>query len=190
MKSGAGTAGEKSDRDLSQRRRKEGEPDDRIFDTSFDPDRPDNRERQMSRHCPISSRRSDAYTDRIEALFTALTVAAFLATCTFVLPLLLAADFVLRLLTHNRHGLFRPLSERCRKLLNLPRRPVDDAPKRFARLLGAILSINLVLLYTMQMHSVAVILASLFMAFALLEALFDFCIGCRIYTLAIRTVKR
>ncbi|WP_456403596.1 DUF4395 domain-containing protein [Hydrogenimonas sp.] len=137
----------------------------------------------MARSCPVSHRRTDATIERIEAFLTALTVAAFIATCTFVMPLLLAVDFALKLLTHNRLGLFRPLSRGCREILRLPSRPVDDAPKRFARILGAAMSLNLILLYFFQLHTPAVILASLFIAFALLEALFDYCIGCRIYTI-------
>ncbi|WP_200762373.1 DUF4395 domain-containing protein [Nitrosophilus alvini] len=136
----------------------------------------------MAKCCPISQRRTDSYLERIEAFITAAIVTIFVMTCSFVMPLLLAIDFLLKLATQNRYGIFRPLSKKCKEVLKLPQKSVDDAPKKFARVLGMIMSFNLVVLYIFNLHIPAVILSCIFITFALLEAFFDYCIGCKIYT--------
>ena len=136
----------------------------------------------MTECCPISQKRTDSYLERIEAFITAAVVATFVMTCSFAMPLILAIDFLLKLATQNRYGIFRPLSKKCKEIFKLPQKSVDDAPKKFARLLGMLISFNLVVLYMLNLHIPAVILSCIFITFALLEAFFDYCVGCKIYT--------
>ncbi len=131
--------------------------------------------------CPISQNRTDSYLERIEAFFTALIVAVFIITCSFIFPLILLLDYILKLSTKNRSGLFKPVAKKCKDFLNLPRKDVDEAPKKFAKILGTIISFNLIILYIFQLHTPAVIISLIFITFALLEAFFDFCVGCKIY---------
>ncbi len=133
--------------------------------------------------CPISENRSDLYIDRIEAFIAAAGVAFFAATCTIVAPVVLMADYFVKIATKNRSGLFRPLSIICKKMLGLGEKRVDDAPKRFARVLGALMMANLTILYILELHPAAVLLSLVFITFAMLEALYGFCVGCRLYTL-------
>ncbi len=133
-------------------------------------------------HCPISDVRSDLYLDRIEAFIAAGGIAFFAMTCTLVAPLLLMLDYLLKIATKNRAGLLRPISLYCKRVLGLEDKWVDDAPKRFARVLGAVMMANLTIFYFLGLHSAAVILSAVFISFALLEAFFCFCIGCRLYT--------
>ena len=136
----------------------------------------------MAKCCPISHIKADSYQERIEAFITASAVAGFVISCSFVMPLILVADFLLKLSSKNRYGIFKPVSKKCKELFNLPQKSVDDAPKKFARILGMIMSLNLIILYFFDLHEPAVILSIIFITFALLDAFFDFCIGCKIYT--------
>ena len=140
----------------------------------------------MAKACPISQRRTDSYLERVEAFITACVVTLFIMSCTFVVPLLLVLDYLLKIFSSNRYGLFRPFSKRVKNALMLPCKDVDDAPKAFARVLGAFMSINLIVLYFLGLHIPAVILSVVFITFALLEAFFDFCVGCKIYALCKR----
>lgn len=137
----------------------------------------------MPKCCPISYRKADPYQERIEAFFTAVAVAGFILSCSLVMPLILITDFFLKLSSKNRYSLFRPASRLCKHLFNLPQQSVDDAPKRFARVLGMIMSVNLAILYLFDLHEPAVILSIIFITFALLDAFFDFCVGCKLYML-------
>jgi hypothetical protein len=57
----------------------------------------------------------------------------------------------------------------------------DESPKRFALYLGLVSSISLVIFYMADLTVIATALAILLFICALLETLFDFCIGCKIY---------
>ncbi len=133
--------------------------------------------------CPISQNRTDSYLERIEAFISAIIVTVFIVTCSFIFPLILLFDYILKLSSRNKSGLFKPVAKKCKDILNLPQKDVDEAPKKFAKILGTIISFNLIILYTFQLHIPAVIVSLIFITFALLEAFFDFCVGCKIYSL-------
>lgn len=137
----------------------------------------------MAQCCPLSHTKTDAYQERIEAFMTASVVAVFILSCSFVLPLILIGDFLLRLISKNRYGIFKPFARKFKKLFRLPRVQIDDAPKRFARILGMIMSLNLIVLYAFDQHEAAVILSLIFISLSLMDAFFDYCVGCKLYML-------
>jgi hypothetical protein len=57
----------------------------------------------------------------------------------------------------------------------------DESPKRFALYMGFVISLILVVLFSMEYFSMAAMIAIILFFCALLETLFDFCIGCKIY---------
>jgi hypothetical protein len=57
----------------------------------------------------------------------------------------------------------------------------DESPKRFALYLGLVASLFLVVFYLAGFNLLATAIAIILLICALLETLFDFCIGCKIY---------
>jgi Domain of unknown function (DUF4395) len=68
-----------------------------------------------------------------------------------------------------------------------PKRPVPGPPKRFAQLLGALMSTTaLVLALIAGAHTAAVIMLIAFLPAAGLESIFGYCVGCTIFWLLMR----
>jgi uncharacterized protein DUF4395 len=68
-----------------------------------------------------------------------------------------------------------------------PKRPVPGPPKRFAQLLGAVMSTGaLVLALVLGDHTAADIVLIAFVVAAGLESIFGYCLGCRIFAVAMR----
>jgi hypothetical protein len=57
----------------------------------------------------------------------------------------------------------------------------DESPKRFALYLGLVTSLFIVIVYFAGFTIIATVVAAVLLICALLETLFDFCIGCKIY---------
>ena len=57
----------------------------------------------------------------------------------------------------------------------------DESPKRFALYLGLVTSLLIVVSYFAGLTTFATVVAVILLICALLETLFDFCIGCKIY---------
>jgi hypothetical protein len=75
-----------------------------------------------------------------------------------------------------------------RPRLAVAARPVPGPPKRFAQAMGAAFSLTAaVLALGLGLYGAAYIVLGLLIAAATLEAVFGFCIGCRIFALLMRT---
>ncbi len=133
--------------------------------------------------CPISDRRCDSYCERIEAFFYTILALLFALKCSYLFIGVLMAEFIFKIATKNESSLFRPLTMLIKNLLSLKPKTEDVAPKLFAKWLGLIFSIKLTVVYLMQWHEAAYVMVGLFVTLALLEALFGYCVGCRIYSL-------
>lgn len=105
--------------------------------------------------------------------------AAFAARQPWIVGVL-AAGFLVRVLLGPRYSpLARAVSILAPRMATP--RPVAGSPKRFAQGIGATLLLGSVALFLVGDAPVAWGLALTVAAFATLEALFAFCLGCRIY---------
>lgn len=75
------------------------------------------------------------------------------------------------------------LDRAAANLLGLERRPVDSEPKRFAARIGFAFSFIAGTLALFGIVSAAKVVAAMLLGAALLEALFGYCVGCKIYAL-------
>jgi hypothetical protein len=115
------------------------------------------------------------------------TVIVILATGSYWLLVPLAYGFWARVLTGPT---LSPLGWTAQNVI-APRlgekRPVPGPPKRFAQLMGAVMSTGaLVLALVVGNHTAAAILLILFLPAAGLESLAGYCVGCRIFGLLMR----
>ena len=123
---------------------------------------------------------------RVVASFVLMTVIAILATGAYWLLIPLAYGFWARLLTGPT------LSPLGRLAMNViaprlgPKKPVPGAPKRFAQGMGAVMStIALVLAFAVS-HTAADVMLIMFLPAAGLEAIFGYCLGCKMYPVLMR----
>jgi hypothetical protein len=71
--------------------------------------------------------------------------------------------------------------------LPFPEKPVAGPPKRFAQAIGAVVSVSAaVLALVLRRTTAAYALVALMVVFATLEAVFGYCVGCKLFALLMR----
>ena len=131
--------------------------------------------------CPISARRVDANMVRAISFQVALFTVILLVTQESFLALVLLFDFMMRTLRLSKYSPFHLISQFTLTVWGIAPKLCDESPKRFALYMGLVISMLLVLLFSAGLTSMAMGIAAILFVCALLETLFDFCIGCKIY---------
>ena len=135
----------------------------------------------MSPSCPISIRRVDSNMVRIISFQVALFTMILLLTQESIFALILLFDFTIRAFRQPKYSPFAIVAEFVLKGWGVAPKLCDESPKRFALYLGLIASLFLVCFYLAGFTTLATSIAVILLICALLETLFDFCIGCKIY---------
>lgn len=135
----------------------------------------------MIQSCPISQKRVDTHIVRAISAIASLTALLFLLTDQSFLLFLLFFDYSMRLIRVEKFSPFYQISTFVVKTLKLQPHKSDEAPKRFALILGWSITLFMVLFYFFSLPSLVYILVVILLFCATLEALFDFCIGCKMY---------
>lgn len=130
--------------------------------------------------------------NEVSARLVALVVALLgIATLLFKLDwmiIVIAYGFLARALTGPT---LSPLGQIVTRLIT-PNLPVKEKlcpgpPKRFAQAIGAFLSVGAaILLFVFGLDTIAYALIAVLVFFALLESLFAFCMGCKVFSLLMR----
>lgn len=133
--------------------------------------------------CPVDFVTVNETQVRVTAFLVLLiAVAGFLLNNALVF-VLLAADFSLRAFNLAKYSPLALLASRIVKLLSLPVKPIDQAPKRFAAKIGLGFAAAIAVLYFTGLTTAAIVMAGVLVFFALLESVFGFCAGCHAYTI-------
>ena len=135
----------------------------------------------MSPSCPISIRRVDSNMVRIISFQVALFTVILLLTQESIFALILLFDFTIRAFRQAKLSPFSIVAEFVLKGWGVAPKLCDESPKRFALYLGLIASLFLVVFYLAGFTTLATSITVILLICALLETLFDFCIGCKIY---------
>ncbi|MCH9813016.1 MAG: DUF4395 domain-containing protein [Epsilonproteobacteria bacterium] len=135
----------------------------------------------MAQSCPISQKRVDANVVRFIATLTAATALLFLLTDHSFFILLLLFDFSVRLFRKQKLSPFCFLSTTILQVLPVKPKLCDEAPKRFALVMGWVMLILIAAFILFSLHTLAFVLTLILFVCATLEALFEFCVGCKIY---------
>ena len=131
--------------------------------------------------CPISRRRVDANMTRAISFQVALFTIMLLITQESLFALLLLFDFTMRTLRWSKLSPFYLISHFILTVWGIAPKLCDESPKRFALYLGLGISLFLVFLSFGGYASMTMIITVILFVCALLETLFDFCIGCKLY---------
>jgi len=142
----------------------------------------------MSQSCPISLRRVDSNMIRVISFQVALFTVLLLFTQNSLFAFILLFDFAMRTLRFSHLSPFHLIGKFVLEGWGIAPKLCDESPKRFALYLGLLTSLFLVLFYAAGFGTLATVISIILLICALLETLFDFCIGCKIYY-AIQIVK-
>lgn len=131
--------------------------------------------------CPISFNKIDENVARLNGAFTVLLLLASVLT-TSVLPVLfLVVDFLARSISKPEYSLLAIFSKVIVKSLGIKPRKVNAGPKIFAARIGLVFSVFVALFSILALENISLVFLAVFGACAFLEAVFGYCVACKIY---------
>jgi hypothetical protein len=133
--------------------------------------------------CPVSDARADENVVRTIAIVTVLITTAAILTGSYLIFILLGADFAIRSFSSGTGSPLKILSGQISGVLGIRNKKlIDAAPKKFAAMLGMTFSLLAGLFLLINLPVAAITTASILIFCALLEGVFGFCLGCFVYT--------
>jgi len=135
--------------------------------------------------CPVSAERINENTARTAALIAIVIASTGAWLNSYVLFILLAADFALRSFTNGNASPVRFLAKQIVQLLHIPNKPTDAAPKKFAAGVGFVFCLVIAIFQLAGLTTAAIVTAGVLLLCALLEGAAGICLGCIVYTFAV-----
>ncbi|MDA3845634.1 MAG: DUF4395 domain-containing protein, partial [Vallitaleaceae bacterium] len=131
--------------------------------------------------CPISSEKINRSVVRITGFLVAATIVIYALTGSITIILALLIDFFIRAFTSLKISPYSWLARKISQIFKLKVIRIDKAPKLFAARIGFLFATSVALLYYVSPIS-SLVVAFVLMSFALLESVFNICVGCIVYT--------
>ena len=132
--------------------------------------------------CPISSERISDNLPRLIGSFVVILLFMYVIYNLIFIPLLLSIDFYFRGFNKNKYSLLAKLSKAVNNKLPNKGKLIDKAPKMFAARLGFVFTILTLVGDLLGLTFAANRLALILIIFASLECVFNFCVGCVVFT--------
>ncbi|MDN5212985.1 DUF4395 domain-containing protein [Fulvivirgaceae bacterium BMA12] len=132
--------------------------------------------------CPVSKEKIDNYESRITVFISVIFMAAFIYTRHPAYMVLATTDTLIRAIFFARYSPMRMIASRIRRFFNGDAKKIGLAKKVFAARLGMLCGIISIALFYFNLEWASLAIAGFWMLLAILDSLFDFCLGCVIYT--------
>ena len=142
----------------------------------------------MKNICPISSIMIDENAARLVGFFVLILL--LIGIWYPVIYIFIFAEFILKSIKFRYSSLSWLAKKILHKILKIKIKPTGAAPKRFAARLGLVFStlILIALFFELQLFFYIILVMFIFAAF--LETFFNYCLGCKIYSILIHLKKR
>lgn len=131
--------------------------------------------------CPISTQRISSRVVRLTGLMMATMIALYLLTGNITFILAIVIDYFIRAFTGLNASPFSWLAAQIAGWFGGTPHQIDKAPKIFAARVGWLFALATAILYFSH-PTASLIVGATLMGFALLESVFDLCVGCLVYT--------
>jgi len=135
----------------------------------------------MKEMCPISFKQVNERAAQINAALAIFSIIIFLFTAHKWIILILAVDFFIRGFLNLSYSFYSAISKTILRIFKIRPLMVNAGPKIFAAKIGFIFCCIIAASYLLNFQKIGLIICSIFMFFAALEAIFRFCLACRIY---------
>jgi len=136
----------------------------------------------MGKACPISYSRVDERQVRMHAMYIALVGTGYLTSFAPFFIALLVYDFAVRIFVSANVSPVFWLSRVTVRALRTPVHYVDAGPKKFAAKIGLSVTVPSLYLALFGHDLLAAALVGVLVICATLEAVFNYCLGCEIYS--------
>jgi len=135
----------------------------------------------MKEMCPISFKQVNEKAVQINATLVVFSIIFFLFTHYIWIIYILAIDFFIRGFLNPSYSFYSAISKTILRIFKIKPIMVNAGPKIFAAKIGFIFCCIIAVFYLFNFQRISLIISSILMLFAALEAIFRFCLACRLY---------
>jgi len=135
----------------------------------------------MELMCPVSLKQVNERVVRINAALAILTMGVFFLRPYKWIILALAIDFVIRGFFNPSYSFYSAVSRNVLRILKVKPLWVDAGPKIFAAKLGFLFCCIIAASHLLNFWILGLVAGVVFLLFAVLEAVFGFCMACQVY---------
>jgi Domain of unknown function (DUF4395) len=135
----------------------------------------------MSQSCPLTFRLIDGTVVRIGAFYISMILIIFLITQQNFLLYFLLLDFIMRLYGYKPYSIVYNLSLVTKKIFSFSSQMSDAGAKRLAAHFGLFFIVLLTIEKGFELEFLEYVTVAAFLFCSILEILFSYCVGCKIY---------
>jgi len=140
--------------------------------------------------CPFSDTKLDENVVRLNAFITfVISLVCFIIPYSVLIPLFLGflgIDFMIKGFINIKYSILGWLCKKVVRLLKISPSLIDAAPKIYAAKLGLIFCLISMSLYFLKLFTFSMIVLGCLTFCSFLEAFFNICLGCKIYSLLMK----
>ena len=135
----------------------------------------------MKEMCPISFSQVNERAVQTNAVLAVFSIMFFFFTPYKWIILILAVDFFIRGFLKPSYSFYSAISKTILRIFKIKPLMVNAGPKIFAAKIGFVFCCMIAVFYFLNFQETSLIISSIFVFFAALEAIFRFCVACRVY---------
>ncbi len=137
----------------------------------------------MSYTCPMTFENIDSNVSRINSLFVSLLVVSYLIASNVFILYFLFIDFSIKLFIDKKYSPLSQASKFLKNILKIGVVLIDGGSKRLAAYFGLVFVGLLIITHYLDNNLVSLAIAIIFIFCSLLDLVFNYCLGCKIYYL-------
>ena len=107
-------------------------------------------------------------------------VVVFLTTETFIFITIVAIDYDIQATFSSRYSPMKLVATYIAEIISMPVKMVDAAPRLFTSGVGFLFAFASLLLFEQNLFA-SLVIAKILLVFALLDSVFNYCVGCLSY---------
>lgn len=135
----------------------------------------------MSYSCPLNFEQVDSNVSRISSLIVALLVLFYFISSNLFILYFLAFDFVIRLFIKKGCSPVHTVASFLKETFKIEEKFTDGGAKRLAGYFGLVFVLLLILTHSLNLWILSFAVGAIFVTCSLLDVIFNYCLGCKIY---------
>jgi len=135
----------------------------------------------MSYSCPLSFESVDSNVSRFNSLLVSSLLVSYLYTFNVVIVYFLLFEFGMRFFCKKEVTILYKIAKGIKTVLKLEDKFTDSGAKRLAGYFAILFLLLLVVGSNLNLYAFSYIVGGVFLLCSMLDALFNFCVGCKIY---------
>ena len=137
----------------------------------------------MAYNCPLTFKKVESHISRLSSFLVSSLIITYLITSNVYILYFLFIDFLIRLYMDKSYSLIFLFAKAIKNILALQDSFCDGGAKRLAAYFGLLFVFLLIVTHSLDQWLVSLAIGAVFLVCSLLDVLFDFCIGCKVYYL-------